>query len=105
MTTRERWSAILDKLLPEASIVGELADKPGFLIVVDAEPSSDNLAAIEHALQVAGADAWHWSAASGEIKVRAYRPQRNAFHALAWLLLFVFIALAAKPYYDVHFAS
>ena len=105
MTAREQWSATLNQLLPEARIAGQLADNAGFLIIVDAEPSSDTLAKIEAALQAAGADSWHWSTASGEIKVRAYFPPKNAANAVIWLAMLVFIALFAKSHYDVHFAS
>ena len=107
MTLRDRWSAILAKKLPDAKIVGELADNAGFLIMLDAKPSSDTLGAVESALQAVGADGWHWSAADGnQIKVRAYRAKRaRVAGALMWLGMLVFLAFLAKSHYDVHFAA
>ena len=107
MTLRDQWSAILAKKLPDAQIVGELGDDAGFLIVMNAEPSSDTLAAVEAALQAVGANGWHWSVADGhQIKVRAYRakPARVA-GALLWLSMCVLIAIFAKSHYDIHFAA
>ena len=102
MTTRDRWSATLRDKLPGAKIVGELADEAGFLIIVNGKANSDTLQAIESALQAAGADSWHWSAVSGEIKVRAYCARRSWCLVLTVAAVLVFIALAAKARYDVH---
>lgn len=98
----EAWSARIQKKLPNAQVVGQLADAPGFLLLYQGEATSEELDFIERGLVAAGIQAWHWQAdGPGALKIRAYVKKRRGCTVLG-LLPLVFLAAVYVANHDVH---
>lgn len=96
------WSARITKKLPNARVVGRLADSPGVLLLCEANATSGELDYIERCLMHAGIGAWHWQVDSPHtLKIRAYE-RKSRTGALIWLLPVVFLAAAYLRTHDIH---
>jgi hypothetical protein len=98
------WKRKLAKILPDAEVVGQLADNPGYLINIPGTVGSDYINEIEPKLQEMGCTGWNWRCTRKGITVRAYTGN-GSFRgvALAALLaLLALLALAEYKYDDIH---
>lgn len=96
--------------MPEAKVVGQLADQPGYLIQLPAEYANTNLMMqAQEALLALGVTGWHWNITGGYVRIRAYTSQQRTalFYATQTVLALLTVVAALLTLYpnqlnDIH---
>lgn len=101
MTAKNRWSAELKQHLPEARVVGVLADGNGFLVICPGKHDSCNVQRIHDNLKKVGVVGWNWDVGERGMTIRAYLPPRRRYRWTHTVVLAIFIA-ALRVVYDIH---
>jgi len=91
------WSTRLRCHVPEASVVAVLADRPGYLVMVDRYPDAQCVSQLDYAMRRMGATGWNWTTDGDQIKVRVYMSRRRPWVAMVALTVLLLVA-----YYDIH---
>ena len=101
------FSNKLAQMIPEANVVGKLADQPGYLIQLPSHFADTNhMITVQESLLTLGIQGWNWRITRDHVKVRAYTAkQRKSGAMLVLAALAVLAALlycGAIPINDVH---